>query len=76
MEKGLLYVKYDGLSTFKMFDYKSGNVTNRAIYCTLVEVTEENKNKLQRLADNNKHINLKVQLRKSLANRKVIFETK
>lgn len=68
------YAKYDGLKNFTAFDINEGYPVSRKIYCTLVEATDENKRKLQNLADLNKAINLKIQLRNG--NNKVMFETK
>lgn len=70
----LTYAKYDGLKNFTAFDINEGYPVSRKIYCTLVEATDENKRKLQNLADLNKAINLKIQLRDG--NNKVMFETK
>ena len=66
-------IKYDGMKSFKACDINDGYCVNRLLYATLVEVTEENKMKLQRLADMNKEINLVVQLR---VGNKIYFETK
>ena len=68
------YANYDGLNKFTGFDINEGYPVNRKIYCTLVEATDENKRKLQHLADLNKCINLKIQLRDG--DNKVVFETK
>ena len=70
----LTYAKYDGLNKFTAFDINEGYPVTRKIYCTLVEATDENKRKLQHLADINKGINLKIQLRDG--DNKVVFETK
>ena len=67
------YCKMDGMKSYKAFDLEGGVEVNRLIYATILEVTEENKVKLQNLADNNKHINLSIQLR--LGN-KIYFTTK
>ena len=67
------YIKYDGMNTFKVCNINEGYCVDRLIYATLVEVNEENKIKLQRLADMNKEINLVVQLR---VGNKIYFETK
>lgn len=68
------YAKYDGLNKFTAFDINEGYPVTRKIYCTLVEATDENKRKLQHLADINKGVNLKIQLRDG--DNKVVFETK
>lgn len=67
------YIKCDGMNTFKACDINKGYCVDKLIYATLVEVTEENKIKMQRLADMNKHINLAIQLR---VGNKIYFETK
>ena len=67
------YIKYDGMNTFKAFDINDGVCVDRLIYATILEANEENKIKLQRLADMNKEINLVVQLR---VGNKIYFETK
>lgn len=67
------YIKYDGMKTFKAFDINGRVCVDRLIYATILEVNEENKIKLQRLADMNKEINLVVQLR---VGNKIYFETK
>ena len=69
----LTYAKYDGLNKFTAFDINEGYPVTRKIYCTLVEATDENKRKLQHLADINKGVNLKIQLRD--ANNNVVFQT-
>ena len=69
----LTYVKYDGLKSFSAFDINRGTVVLRKIFATLIEDTEENRIKLQDLADRNKHINLQIQLRD--LNGKVVFTT-
>lgn len=68
------YAKYDGLNKFTAFDINEGYPVTRKIYCTLLTATDENKRKLQHLADINKGVNLKIQLRDS--DNKVVFETK
>lgn len=68
------YAKYDGLNKFTAFDINEGYPVTRKIYCTLLVATDENKRKLQELADLNKAINLKIQLRDG--DNKVVFETK
>ena len=70
----LTYAKYDGLSKITDFDINEGYPVARKIYCTLLAATDENKRKLQHLADLNKCINLKIQLRDG--DNKVVFETK
>ena len=71
--KAYTYIKCDGMKSFKACNVNDGTCVDRLIYATIVEVTEENKIKLQRLADMNKDINLIVQLR---VGNKIYFETK
>ena len=71
--KAYTYIKCDGMNTFKACNINEGSCVDRLIYATIIEVTEENKIKLQRLADMNKDINLIVQLR---VGNKIYFETK
>ena len=61
------------MESFKACDINKGYCVDKLIYATLVEVTEENKIKMQRLADMNKGINLVLQLR---VGNKIYFETK
>lgn len=68
------YAKFDNMKSFKAFDVNEGYCVDRLIYATLIADTEENKTKLQRLADMNKEINLKLQLRDGKG--KIMFETK
>lgn len=68
----ITYCKYGNQSHFKAFDINRGIQVNNLIYATMIEPTNENKAKLQELADLNKDITLKIQLRQ---NKKIIFET-
>jgi hypothetical protein len=69
-----VYARFDGMKHFKAFDVNGGFAVDRLIYATLVDNSDENRIKLQKLADLNKAVNLKLQLR----NHKGIveFETK
>jgi len=67
------YAKCDGMKTFKAFDINEGYAVGNLIYATLVDDTQENREKLQKLADMNKEIHLVIQLRDR---NKVVFETK
>ena len=49
----LTYVKYDGLKNFSAFDINRGTVVLRKIFATLIQDTEENRIKLQDLANRN-----------------------
>jgi hypothetical protein len=70
----LTYCKCDGMKTFKAFDINEGRAVGNLVYATMIKATDENKRKLQELADLNKGINLKVQLRQ--CGKKIVFETK
>lgn len=59
-----LYAKFNDCKGFRAFDYTAGNFAPRLIYCTLIENTPTNREKLQRLADLNKGAGAKFQLRK------------
>lgn len=67
------YCKFDGEKRFSAYDINEGVPVDRLIYCTLLEDSQENREKLQRLADLNADNGLRIQLR---ANGKVIFETR
>lgn len=71
--KAYVYVKYEGMKSFKAFDMENCVPVDRLIYASMLDVTEENKAKLQRLADANKKIGLQIQLG---AGRKVYFQSK
>ena len=67
-----VYVKYEGMNSFKAFDLENRVSVDRLIYASILDVTEENKAKLQRLADINKEIGLQIQLR---VGNKIYFKT-
>ena len=68
-----VYAKRDGMKQFKAFDVNGCFTVERLIYATLLENSQENRMKLQELADLNKALNLKLQLRNHGG--KVEFET-
>lgn len=70
----LTYVKYNGQRTFKACDINEGVTVKNIIYASMIENTDENKSKLQNLANDNKAINLSIQLRD--LNGIVVFQTK
>jgi hypothetical protein len=72
MEWYIVYAKFDGCKTFKAFDVNEGRTVGNLIYATLLENTEENRKKLQDLADLNKEYHLQLQLRRK---QKVCFQT-
>ena len=76
MLESLLYVyaRYNDMKRFKAFDVNEYVTVGKLIYATLIENSDENRMKLQTLADLNKKINLKLQLRNH--NGKIVFETK
>lgn len=69
-----VYVRYRGMKQFKAFDVNECVTVEKLIFATLIENSDENRKKLQALADLNKMINLKLQLRNH--NGKIVFETK
>lgn len=71
---GITYLKTKDMKSFKACDVNKGITVSRLLYATIVECSEENKEKLQRIADNNKNIGLKFRL-KSLEKNMVLFET-
>lgn len=72
MEWNITYAKCNGSKTYKAFDIANGCFVGNIIYATSIENTDENRKKLQELADMNKHIKLSLQLRN---NGKVVFHT-
>lgn len=73
MEWHIIYAKFDGCKSFRAFDIKEGTTVGNLIYASLIEDTEENRQKLQRLADLNRRCHLILQLRR---NNRVTFQTK
>lgn len=68
-----VYCKFADEKRYSAYDINEGVPVTKLIYCTILENNEENRQKLQRLADLNKDNGLKIQLRD---NNKVVFETK
>lgn len=68
------YCKFADQSRFSACDLENGVQVSRLIYATILENTEENRQKLQKLADMNKKQGLVIQLR-TVANQ-VKFQTK
>jgi hypothetical protein len=50
----IVYARYDGCKSFKAFDINEGRQVGNLIYASLVENTEDTRQKLQKLADLNK----------------------
>lgn len=73
MDWHIVYAKFDGSKGFRAFDVNEGRQVGNLIYATLVENTEDNRTKLQKLADLNKEYHLVLQLRRK---GKVKFQTK
>ena len=73
MNWSIVYAKFDGCKGFKAFDINEGRQVGNLIYASLIENTEENQQKLQRLADLNKECHLVLQLRRK---GRVTFQTK
>jgi len=72
MNWSIVYAKFDGCSSYRAFDIQNGVQVYNIIYASLVENTEENRKKLQRLADNHKDVHLSIQLRKG---QRIVFQT-
>ena len=68
-----MYASFDGCKGFKAFDINEGRQVGNLIYASLMENTEDTRQKLQELADLNKHCHLVLQLRR---NGRVRFQTK
>ena len=68
-----MYASFDGCKGFKAFDINEGRQVGNLIYASLMENTEDTRQKLQELADLNKHCHLVLQLRR---NGRVCFQTK
>ena len=73
MEWYIVYAKFDGCKTFKAFDVNEGRLVGNLFYASLMENTEETRNKLQKLADLNWRCSIILQLRRK---NKVCFQTK
>ncbi len=68
-----VYAKMKWMRTFKAFDL-DGFFPGKLIYASLLENSEENRVKLQHLADDNRTANWQFQLR--APNNTVVFETR
>lgn len=66
-----VYAKMKWMQTFKAFDL-DGFFPGKLIYASLLEDSEENRIKLQKLADDNRQAEFVFQLRKD---NKVVFQT-
>ena len=62
MDWHIIYAKFDGCKSFKAFDINEGRQVGNLIYASLVENTEDTRQKLQKLADLNKGLHLVLQL--------------
>lgn len=69
-----MYCAFNGDKKFRAFDYTNGDFAIKKIYCTLIVDSEENRAKLQHLADINRDVKLVVQLRDPKTNQ-VKFQT-
>lgn len=69
-----VYAKWNGEKTYKAFDLSGGVPVTKLIYATVTESTDDVHEKLQRIAEQYKGINLSFQLRDG--NGKVVFQTK
>ena len=73
MNWSIVYAKFDGCKGFRAFDVNEGRQVGDLIYASLMEDTEDTRQKLQKLADLNKVCHLILQLRR---NGRVRFQTK
>ena len=64
MDWHIVYAKFDGCKGFKAFDVNEGRQVGNLIYASLMENTEDTRQKLQKLADLNKEYRLVLQLRR------------
>ena len=69
----ILCFKFDGCTGFKAFDVNEGRQVGNLIYASLMENTEDARQKLQKRADLNKEFHLVLQLRRK---GRVCFQTK
>lgn len=67
------YTKFAGDRTYKATDINDGRQVSNLLRATLLDDKQETREKLQRLADLNADLGLKIQLRR---NGHVYFETK
>ena len=58
MDWHIVYAKFDGCKGFKAFDVNEGRQVGNLIYASLMENTEDTRQKLQKLADLNKEYHL------------------
>ena len=72
MDWHIVYAKFDGCKGFKAFDVNEGRQVGNLIYASLMENTEDTRQKLQKLADLNKEYHLVLQLRRK---GRVCFQT-
>ena len=68
----IVYAKFDGCKGFRAFDVDEGKQVGNLIYASLMEDTEDTRQKLQKLADLNKEYHLVLQLRRK---GRVCFQT-
>ena len=72
MEWNVVYARFNRCKSFKAFDLSEGRLVGNLIYASLLEDTEENRRKLQKLSELNSDCGLVLQLRR---NGKVVFQT-
>ena len=58
MDWHIVYAKFDGCKGFRAFDVNEGRQVGNLIYASLMENTEDTRQKLQKLADLNKEYHL------------------
>ena len=64
MDWHIIYAKYDGCKGFRAFDINEGRQVGNLIYASLVENTEDTRQKIPKLAALNKGLHLVLQLRR------------
>ena len=67
-----VYAKAKWMKTFKAFDLE-GHFAGRMLYASMLEDTDDNRCKLQELADRNAYAQFQLQLRKGDS---IVFETR
>ena len=69
----IIYIKTNGMRSFKAFDIVNGTTVNNVIYASAIDNNEKNKALLQEMAEKREDIGVVFQLRND---GKVVFQTK
>lgn len=74
----IIYAKYKGQKTFQAFSIEEGCCVNNIVFASTVDDSISMRGNLQKVADQNKEINVVFQLRNTYSDgtRKVVFQTK